>query len=192
VNVHATVVLGFGAAALSAHAILMRYRARRRRNRMEAGPDRISDPPLLSPTFLFIYALCVAAFLEAVRPLIAAPGSVWPWLVAGALVAAAAEIWMQGASSVLKRHATTESALQPASAIIDEGPFARSRNPIYCGMVLLFAGFAIAAASVWAALCLPVLVATLHRTIVLPEERALTHRFGPVYERYRSRVPRYF
>ncbi|KQT48819.1 hypothetical protein ASG43_08215 [Aureimonas sp. Leaf454] len=184
-------MLGLGVAALAAHAILMRRRAFRRRIVADRPNGSMIGGPSLSPTVIVIYALSLAALLEALQPLTAAPARTWPWVLAGAAVALGAEWWMQAASKTLKRHATTEDANEPAAVLLDEGPFARSRNPIYCGMILLFAGIAMAAASLWAALCLPVLFAALHRMVVLPEERGLTERFGPVYRRYLERVPRY-
>jgi protein-S-isoprenylcysteine O-methyltransferase Ste14 len=91
----------------------------------------------------------------------------------------------------MARHRT---ALLPGGAtttVIDRGPFARSRNPLYIGMLVGAAGVALVASSTWALVALPLEWALLHWGAVVPEERYLTAKFGRTYADYVERVRRW-
>jgi protein-S-isoprenylcysteine O-methyltransferase Ste14 len=75
--------------------------------------------------------------------------------------------------------------------LIDTGPFAIVRNPLYIGNIALWVGFALAARLVWLA---PVVAAVLgleYHMIVRWEERLLEERLGTAYADYAARVPRW-
>jgi protein-S-isoprenylcysteine O-methyltransferase Ste14 len=89
---------------------------------------------------------------------------------------------------------THRTALLPGgttTTVIDTGPFARSRNPLYVGLLVCSAGLALLAASLWALVALPVEWALLTWGAVVPEERYLTQKFGPAYVDYTRRVRRW-
>ena len=75
--------------------------------------------------------------------------------------------------------------------VIDSGPFARSRNPLYLGLLAGSAGVALVAASLWALVALPLEWALLRWGAVGPEEHYLAAKFGASYADYTSRVPRW-
>jgi protein-S-isoprenylcysteine O-methyltransferase Ste14 len=111
--------------------------------------------------------------------------------VPGLLLVAAFAVWNGWAVLLMARHRT---ALLPGGAtttVIDHGPFARSRNPLYLGLLALAAGLALLTGSLWALLGLPLEWALLTWGAVLPEERYLAERFGPVYTDYTRRVRRW-
>ena len=68
---------------------------------------------------------------------------------------------------------------------------ARSRNPLYLGLLAGSAGLALLAGSLWALVLLPVEWALLQWGAVLPEERYLAGKFGSAYDDYRRRVRRW-
>ena len=74
--------------------------------------------------------------------------------------------------------------------VVTSGPYAFTRNPMYVGWTLVYAGVTLTVRSGWLLILLPPLLAHTHRT-VLREERRLETRFGPDYRRYRERVRRY-
>jgi protein-S-isoprenylcysteine O-methyltransferase Ste14 len=75
--------------------------------------------------------------------------------------------------------------------LIDTGPFARVRNPLYVGNVLLWVGFALSAGLAWLAPIFAVLLGLEYHAIVRWEERLLESRMGDAYRRYMARVPRW-
>lgn len=78
-----------------------------------------------------------------------------------------------------------------STTVIDRGPFAVSRNPLYVGLLVGSAGVALVAGSAWALVALPLEWALLRWGAVLPEERYLTAKFGATYSDYAGRVRRW-
>lgn len=76
-------------------------------------------------------------------------------------------------------------------ALIVEGPYRINRNPIYTGLSLILAGFAIGLAAVSAFLPVLLFPWIITRRFVLPEEAALRAVFGPEAERYLARTRRW-
>src|SRR4051794_25133232 len=110
---------------------------------------------------------------------------------AGLLLVLVFAVWNGWALWTMARHRT---ALLPGGAtttVISTGPFARSRNPLYVGLLVLSAGLALLAASAWALVALPVEWALLRWGAVLPEERYLSEKFGEEYAGYLVRVRRW-
>jgi protein-S-isoprenylcysteine O-methyltransferase Ste14 len=112
-------------------------------------------------------------------------------VVVGWVLVAAFVLWNGWALVTMARHRT---ALLPGGAtrtVIDSGPFARSRNPLYLGLLAGAAGVALLAGSSWALVALPLEWALLRWGAVVPEERYLEAKFGEAYAEYSSRVPRW-
>lgn len=75
--------------------------------------------------------------------------------------------------------------------LLTDGPYARTRNPVFLAIMAGQLGFFLALPSVFALVCLiaGVLVITRQARV---EEHALALRFGETYETYRASVPRWF
>jgi protein-S-isoprenylcysteine O-methyltransferase Ste14 len=111
--------------------------------------------------------------------------------VVGSLLVLAFVAWNGWALVTVARHRT---ALLPGGAtttVIDSGPFARSRNPLYLGLLAGSAGVALLTGSLWALVALPVEWALLSWGAVLPEERYLAAKFAAEYDAYTRRVRRW-
>lgn len=109
----------------------------------------------------------------------------------GWLLVAAFVVWNGWALMTLAKHRT---ALLPGGAttiVIDQGPFAWSRNPLYVGMLVASAGVGLLAASLWALAALPLAWALLRWGAVVPEEHYLAAKFGAAYTDYTGRVRRW-
>lgn len=73
---------------------------------------------------------------------------------------------------------------------VTAGPYAVSRNPMYVGWTLLYAGTALLRNDAWVAGFTPAVLATTH-WIVRREERELELAFGDEFRAYSGRVRRY-
>lgn len=83
-----------------------------------------------------------------------------------------------------RRHRTSIVPHETASALITDGIFRKSRNPIYLADVLFLAGFSLWMGSLLGLALVPVLVAVLSRRFIAGEEARLHAAFGPRYEAY--------
>jgi protein-S-isoprenylcysteine O-methyltransferase Ste14 len=74
---------------------------------------------------------------------------------------------------------------------VTDGVFARSRHPMYLGMVFILAGVALGLGSAGAVLVVPTFALWIRRRFVLPEEAHLEAQFGRRYRDYARRVRRW-
>lgn len=80
---------------------------------------------------------------------------------------------------------------QPTSKVVTTGVFAISRNPLYLGGALVFAGIGLALNLLWALGMLLLSLVLCHYVLILPEERYLAARFGEEYREYSASVHRW-
>lgn len=79
--------------------------------------------------------------------------------------------------------------LRKASELTTSGPYAYTRNPLYLGSLIIAAGFALAARSLWIALALVVIFVAIYLPVIGLEEQFLRSQF-PGFDEYAQRVPR--
>lgn len=147
-----------------------------------SGHAQVPVPPPL----VFLAYLIAALGLHLLMPLPA------PWPTATGIVGAVLLLggfWLAGSgvSRMLRSHTSPDPA-QPSTALVTDGPYRFSRNPIYLGFSLIFLGFALLAGTLWGLLLTPFLLVTITRLIVRAEERYLHGRFEQRYREYTSRV----
>ena len=99
--------------------------------------------------------------------------------------------WNGWALWLFGRHRTGLLPGQPTEAMIEEGPYRLSRNPLYVGLLALYLGLALLAPTFWGLLLAPLAVLLLLWGAILPEERFLHRRFGAPYDDYARRVRRW-
>ncbi|WP_158295494.1 methyltransferase family protein [Crenalkalicoccus roseus] len=104
------------------------------------------------------------------------------------LVALGLILW---ALAVMLRAGTDPRPDRPDAALVEEGPFRFSRNPIYLGFLLAAAGFALRWGDLWGWVAVFASLLLLDRLVIAREEAYLAARFGPAYEAYRRRVRRW-
>lgn len=92
-----------------------------------------------------------------------------------------------------RQASTTVNPMTPdeSSVVVDGGIYRHTRNPMYLGLLLVLIAWAVWLASPWALLGPVVFVAWMTRFQIVPEERALTERFGDSYRDYCRRVRRW-
>lgn len=91
-----------------------------------------------------------------------------------------------------RRARTHPEPWKPTKALVTVGPYRYSRNPMYVGFTLCYAGIAIWQNSVWPLLALPVVIAVMRVGVIKREERYLEGLFGDDYRAYRDKVRRWF
>jgi protein-S-isoprenylcysteine O-methyltransferase Ste14 len=86
--------------------------------------------------------------------------------------------------------AAWSSRTASSDVLVEDGPYGVVRNPLYLGIALLTLGTILAHPSRATIAAGVGVVIGVARKIAL-EERALAHAFGPRWESYRARVPRF-
>jgi protein-S-isoprenylcysteine O-methyltransferase Ste14 len=77
------------------------------------------------------------------------------------------------------------------SAIVTEGVYRFTRNPIYLGFFLMVIGLPLNSGSYWGILLAPVFVMSMNSLVIEKEEAYLEKKFRDVYTSYKSRVRRW-
>lgn len=91
------------------------------------------------------------------------------------------------------RARTTVNPLAPArtSALVIDGLYRVSRNPMYLGMLFVLVGWAAWLATPAALIGPALFVVLIDHMQIIPEERALEEKFGDEYLAYKKRVRRW-
>ncbi len=111
-------------------------------------------------------------------------------IVAGALVLLAlglnAWAWVE-----FRRYRTTILPLRQPTCLLCAGPFRFSRNPIYCGMLLIAFAPWLAWGQLGLLLAPPLFFAVINGAVIPYEEARLQRTFGDAYADYCRRVRRW-
>lgn len=143
----------------------------------------------LPPPLLVVAVTAAGLALERVVPLPDWPGRSGRPVAALLLVSWLLLLFLS--LRELGRFGTTVRPDRPATALVTSGPYARTRNPLYLGLVLLQGAAGFWFGSLWVLLLIGATVALLTRFAILREERYLEATFGDAYREYRNRVPRW-
>jgi protein-S-isoprenylcysteine O-methyltransferase Ste14 len=85
----------------------------------------------------------------------------------------------------------TPAPLEATSRLIESGPYAMVRNPMYLAAALFFLGQAILMDSGILLIYSSLMIFAYHLGVIWLEEPALARRFGARYAAYCARVPRW-
>jgi len=146
----------------------------------------MADRPgvILPPPLIFIAGLAAAYFTRNWLPRFQS-------VIGGAvLIVIAFALLLWGAATML-RAKTHVDPYQPTTAIVTNGPFRFTRNPLYVAMTIIYIGVALWLGSTTAYLFLPLVHLALHFGVVRREERYLEAKFGDEYRAYCARVRRW-
>ena len=151
-------------------------------------PGVIGRPPRIGYLFLGIGAILGWRWPLPLLPA-GSPGAL-RYGAGGGLVALGLAV-MTLAVRAFRTAGTNVETPKPAIALVTDGIYARSRNPMYLALGLLFAGIAVLVDSGWLALLLVPFLAVLRVGVVAREERYLERKFGERYRAYQARVRRW-
>ena len=148
--------------------------------------------PLIPDAYAAIVMVAVL-LLDFVLPLPLLPPAAWtsPLTGLGILLVLAGLALEIGAARALAAAGTTTRPNGAPQALVTAGPYRWSRNPFYCGLLLVLAGACLALSLEWALLGLPLLWLALDRRVVPHEEARLAQGFGDDWTRYAATTRRW-
>jgi protein-S-isoprenylcysteine O-methyltransferase Ste14 len=158
----------------------------------QANRAASADNPgvVVLPPVLYVGAIVVALVLRWPWPLPILRSTTALFWFGLALVVFAVAIAMWGRRTMLVA-GTTVNPLRPSTAIVTDGPFRFTRNPLYFAMTVLYLGLTLMFNTWWGVVWLVPLLVVMHYGVILREERYLEQKFGETYRHYRSTVRRY-
>ncbi len=116
----------------------------------------------------------------------------WRFLAAaGALPFVAGAAVMFAAAGLFRQLGTNIPPSRPTTLIATTGPYRWTRNPMYLGMALVYAGLAIGLDGPIAFALLPLVLIAIQTQVIAREERYLEAKFGDDYRRYKAEVRRW-
>jgi protein-S-isoprenylcysteine O-methyltransferase Ste14 len=145
---------------------------------------------VVRPPLAMLAAFIVGLVLEWLRPLPFVPANLAAGGL-GALIFAAGLAILFWSVVTFRRAGTSVQGSEPTKAIVAEGPYRFSRNPIYIAMFVGIAGLAIGFNSLWVLAMLVPFYLVIRYGVVAREEAYLERKFGKVYLDYKAQVRRW-
>ena len=112
--------------------------------------------------------------------------------VVGAALGLGAWLYFDGTATFLfARAGTSMIPMRPSTALVTDGPYRFTRNPMYVGMACAYVGLAFLLGLVWPLATLPFVIFAIDRLVIAREEPYLLQRFGEPYREFTRRVRRW-
>jgi len=148
------------------------------------NPNVIAPPPLI-----FLSGLLVGGLITWFFPSEFLPKSLA--VVLGIALAVVGLTIIVTTILQMRRAKTNVEPWKPTTAILDDGLYGISRNPIYLAMILIYLGVTFLFNSIWFLPFLPLVLLIVYWGVILREEKYLEEKFGEEYLNYKNRVRRW-
>jgi protein-S-isoprenylcysteine O-methyltransferase Ste14 len=144
---------------------------------------------LFPPPLLYVSAFAIGLLVQHLYPVSLLPNEVFavPAIVC-VMVSVALMAWCVRTFRLAK---TSLIPVKPTTALVTDGPFRFSRNPIYLGLTLLYLGIALWLNAFWVVVMVLPLLLMIQSYVIIREEGYLERRFGKKYLQYKGRVRRW-
>ena len=136
------------------------------------------------PPIWFLFAIVVMVGLNHWLPVVRWASAPWN-LAGGVLIVAGIDIAIMG-NRQFKRHGTPVRVFELTTALVTDGIFRYSRNPMYLGMVAVLVGIGIYLGSATPFVIVPLFIWLLAARFIYWEERFLAEQFGAAYLQYKK------
>lgn len=146
------------------------------------APDMAMFPPII--VLLHIVAGLVLNWVAQLSF-----GHAWGWI--GLILLGGAFTVIHMAKSLFEEAETNVIPNMPTTSIVTTGVYKYTRNPMYVGFLLGFAGLAMVADAPLMLLLTVSLFFVLDRKVIEPEEEYLADKFGEDYLSYKESVQRW-
>jgi protein-S-isoprenylcysteine O-methyltransferase Ste14 len=150
--------------------------------------DKVDSPGVqFPPPFLFVAGILAGWLLNK---WIALPALPLPPIVGWSLICAGVLLALSAVSRFFRAR-THLIPNRPATALVVAGPYRFTRNPMYVSLTAVYLGVCVLMQSLWVLVLLPLVLVTIYRKVIAPEESYMERRFGDEYLLYKKRVRRW-
>jgi protein-S-isoprenylcysteine O-methyltransferase Ste14 len=143
------------------------------------------------PPLIFLGFPVAATVLEAVIPLPILGAHALAHYLAGAAVAACGFVLIGMGTRRFVAAGTNIPPNLPTTALVVDGIYRQTRNPLYLGATLIYLGLSVGAGSLWAIVLVIPLLWVINVGVIAREERYLERKFGDAYRVYKEQVRRW-
>lgn len=154
---------------------------------LRGNVTRMKGFPDLPPLWLVLFLVLNWAVATVIPGNPSAPvlGYVsWVLIGLGLVLIGWSGVWFWQRKTPIEPHHTPK-------ALIVEGPYRLSRNPIYLAMAVILTGAVIGRGQPVCLILIPFFVGTISRRFIVPEEAALRAAFGAAAEEYIAKTRRW-
>ena len=150
-----------------------------------------ADTPqvLVLPPVLVGGALLLGIVIDWIHPIPVLP--LVPARVIGVIMFVLSGVLAHFAQNAMHRAGTNIRPDRPALALVADGPFRFTRNPLYVAALGVYLGIALFVNGLIPILLVIPVFSLLHWGVVLREERYMEGKFGEPFRAYRARVRRW-
>ncbi len=153
------------------------------------GPLKDSAGVVAPPPVIYLGGLVPAFAFDWVWPVALLPAVVQyavgiPLIAFGLLVVMLAFRRFRQAGTRIEPH-------KPTTALVTDGLYGYSRNPIYVALTGIALGIGVAADNAWVLAMLAPTMVVMRYGVIAREERYLEGKFGDAYRRYKAAVRRW-
>ncbi len=141
------------------------------------------------PAFYLLAALLIMLLLDLYLPVLELIRP--PYSYAGIAVLISGLCLSLIGVNLFRKAGTPVMPFKRSTALVVEGLFGLSRNPMYLGLVIILVGAAILLGSLTPFLVIPVFVFIIQEGYIKYEEEYLEEQFGEVYREYKRKVRRW-
>ncbi len=115
----------------------------------------------------------------------------WPQVIGVAFTAAGTALTLWCVATFVLVGRGTPAPFDPPQRLVDRGPYAFVRNPMYCAAAMAMGGAALAYGSWALSIYILLFLAVMHAVVIGYEEPTLRDTFGAAYDDYCARVGRW-
>lgn len=152
--------------------------------------DRDNPGVIVPPPLIFLGVLLAGILADSVFGTSTLLPAAARYALAAVLIGSAF-VFLAGALGQFRSAKTRPEPWQPTTSIVTDGVYRYTRNPMYLGMALAYAGLALINDSLVSLMLLAPLLAVIDSAVIRREERYLQHKFRDEYMSYKSRVRRW-
>ena len=151
--------------------------------------ESVANPGLVRPPFVYLLAVVVGLLIEASFPLRFTLGFFgWPLAILAFGCGVALFLCTRHEFHRVK---TPIPGNLPVTELITQGPFKRTRNPMYLAFSLFHLSIAIWSQSFWMIITLGIAIIVMSVFVIPREEKYMLNKFGPEFAAYKLMTRRW-
>ncbi len=160
---------------------------------MTADSDKHSEPQrprrIIYPPVWLVIGLIIIFVVDQYYPIVRFTGTLAQVLGSAAIVAGLLLLVLAG--GLFKQADTEMIPFREVRALVTDGVYRFTRNPMYLGMALILLGTACTTGTVAGLVVAPVFMGIIELRFIRPEEVMLRELFGEAFDAYCAKVRRW-